>query len=253
MDADALAHDTMAQGMAAHDMAAHDTGEGRRTRIFGKYRGTVLSNNDPLGRGRITATVPEVLQGTPTGWADPCAPVAGLKAGFFSIPPPGSGVWIEFEAGDVSRPIWVGGYWGSVEAPNEPPSPAPPKPTQKIWRSDLGLTLAMDDLAQTVVVSDGLGRNRLKLDVKTGTVTISGIARVVLDAPIVQEGSGKAMHPSVLGDRLHAYLEALVTIFNTHVHPGEAALGFMPVTPAPPVAQMPVPTPALVSTKVFLE
>jgi hypothetical protein len=31
------------------------------------------------------------------------------------------------------------------------------------------------------------------------------------------------------------------------------ALGFMPVTPAPPVAPMIPPSPALVSTKVFLE
>jgi hypothetical protein len=57
----------------------------------------------------------------------------------------------------------------------------------------------------------------------------------------------------VLGDDLLAYLAQLVTTFNTHVHPGELALGFMPVTPAPPVAPMSPPTPALISTKVFLE
>src|SRR5688572_30490067 len=110
-----------------------------RRRVYGKYRGTVMNNVDPLGMGRIQAFVPEVLQAVPTGFAMPCAPVAGIKAGFFAVPPIGSGVWIEFEAGDVSRPIWVGGFWGAPEAPNEPPSPAPPLPTQKIWRSDLGL------------------------------------------------------------------------------------------------------------------
>jgi len=25
----------------------------------------------------------------------------------------GSGVWVEFEAGNQDRPIWVGGYWGN--------------------------------------------------------------------------------------------------------------------------------------------
>ena len=95
--------------------------------------------------------------------------------------------------------------------------------------------------------------NKVKLDVKSGTATITGVGRVVLDAPVVQEGSGTAVHPSVLGDQLLTYLAQLVTAFNTHVHPGEMALGFMPVTPAPPVGPMTPPTPALVSKKVFLE
>lgn len=238
--------------MADYDSAEEGGGRARQ-RVYGMYRGTVMNNLDPLSMGRVQAFVPEVLQGIPTGWATPCAPVAGLKAGFFAVPAIGSGVWIEFEAGDVSRPIWVGGYWGAPEAPNEPPSPGPPLPTQKIWRSDFGLTVAMDDVLQTVVITDALGTNKVTVDVKTGTVTLSGLARVVLDAPIVQEGSGTAFHPGVLGDQLLTYLAQMVTAFNTHVHPGELALGFMPVTPAPPVAPMAPPTPALVSTKVFLE
>jgi hypothetical protein len=188
-----------------------------------------------------------------TGWAMPCAPVAGIKAGFFSVPMRGSGVWIEFEAGHVSKPIWVGGYWSSVEAPNQPPSAAPPSFSQKIWRSDLGLTIALDDVQQTVTVCDPLGLNQIKLDVKSGTATISGVARVVLDSPMVQEGSAQAAHPSVIGDELLVYLAELVTMFNTHVHPGELALGFMPVTPTIPVAKMPEPKSSLLSTKVFLE
>jgi len=234
-------------------MADHEGGTRRRQRWYGKYRGTVFNNVDPQSMGRIIANVPEVLQAVPTGWASPCAPVAGIKSGLFSIPPIGSGVWIEFEAGVVSRPIWVGGYWGAPEAPNEPPSPGPPLPTQSVWRSPFGLTIATDDVMQTVVITDTLGTNKVKVDVKTGTVTLTGLARVVLEAPIVQEGSGQAVHPGVLGDQLLTYLASLVTAFNTHVHPGEMALGFMPVTPAPPVAPMMPPTPALISTKVFLE
>ena len=29
------------------------------------------------------------------------------------VPPPGAGVWVEFEEGNPDRPIWVGGRWGS--------------------------------------------------------------------------------------------------------------------------------------------
>jgi len=41
-------------------------------------------------------------------------PVAGINMGVFTVPPIGSGVWIEFEKGDPDYPIWVGGYWGSA-------------------------------------------------------------------------------------------------------------------------------------------
>ena len=44
----------------------------------------------------------------------PCVPVAGINMGVFTVPPIGSGVWIEFERGDPDYPIWVGGYWGSA-------------------------------------------------------------------------------------------------------------------------------------------
>jgi hypothetical protein len=41
-----------------------------------------------------------------------------------------------------------------------------------------------------------------------------------------------------------------VQTYQSHVHPGQLAGGFMPVTPAPPVPPLPPPTPALLSQKV---
>jgi hypothetical protein len=228
-------------------------GGGARASFYGKYRGTVMNNMDPLQLGRIQAFVPEVLGPVPSGWAAPCVPVAGFGAGFLSLPFVGAGVWIEFEAGDISRPIWTGGYWAAGETPFPPPAPVPPLPTTKIWRSDTGHSVVMDDLLQTLTLSDPLGTNSVTIDVKTATVTVKGLARVVLEAPVVQEGSGFATSPAVKGDQLMAYLAQLVTLFNTHVHPGELAGGFLPVTPAPPVAPFPPPPPPLVSVKVFLE
>lgn len=223
-----------------------------RERVYGKYRGIVANNVDPLSMGRIQATVVDVLGEVPTSWATPCAPVAGINAGFFAIPMVGSGVWIEFEAGDVSRPIWTGGYWAAGEAPMAPPG-SPSLPTTKIWRSDFGLCAVMDDLTQTITISDALTANQIVVSVPTGTITVKGLARVVLEGPLIQEGSQMAFHPAVLGDQLLVYLTTLVTLFNTHVHPGELALGILPVTPAPPVAPMPPPSPSLLSLKVLLE
>ena len=42
-------------------------------------------------------------------------------------------------------------------------------------------------------------------------------------------------------------------MFNAHVHPGELAVGILPVTPAPPVPPLSPPTPALISTKNVVE
>ncbi|MER7953724.1 phage baseplate assembly protein V [Streptomyces sp. NPDC096030] len=83
------------------------------TGYLGKYRGTVVNNLDPLKVGRIQALVPDVSP-TPSSWATPCLPLAGINTGVFAVPPIGSGVWMEYEHGDADHPIWVGGYWGSL-------------------------------------------------------------------------------------------------------------------------------------------
>ena len=81
---------------------------------FGKYRGTVVNNVDPMFIGRIQVIAPDVASLAPTTWAMPCVPVAGTNMGMFSPPLIGSGVWVEFERGDPDFPIWVGGFWGSA-------------------------------------------------------------------------------------------------------------------------------------------
>ncbi len=220
-------------------------------RFYGKYRGLVQSNTDPLNLGRIQALVPEVLGETATGWALPCAPYAGTGSGFFAIPPVGAGVWIEFEAGDVSRPIWSGAWWSTAEVPmNE--AGVMVRPTTKILRSDFGLLIALDDTAQTITISDPAGVNLMTVKVLEGTVQIKGAARVILEAPLIQHGQGAA-HPAVFGDQLLTYLNQLVAMFNAHVHPGELAAGMIPVTPAPPVPPLPPATPSLLSVKVVVE
>ena len=83
-------------------------------KFFGKYRGTVINNIDPEQRGRIQVMVPDVTGFLPSTWAMPALPIGGLPMGMFSVPVIGSGVWVEFEQGDIDYPIWVGVYWGSA-------------------------------------------------------------------------------------------------------------------------------------------
>jgi uncharacterized protein involved in type VI secretion and phage assembly len=84
------------------------------TRYFGKYRGTVLNNVDPQQIGRVMALVPDVLGQSPSSWAMPCVPSAGIQSGIFIVPPVGSSVWMEFEQGNPDFPIWTGGFWPLV-------------------------------------------------------------------------------------------------------------------------------------------
>jgi uncharacterized protein involved in type VI secretion and phage assembly len=58
--------------------------------------------------------VPDVLGVTPSAWAMPCVPVAELQSGIILVPPVGAHVWVEFEQGDASLPIWTGFFWASA-------------------------------------------------------------------------------------------------------------------------------------------
>lgn len=91
-------------------------------RFYGKYRGKVANNIDPLFLGRIIPIVPAV-SGLPLTWAMPCVPYAGSGVGFYAIPPVEANVWIEFEGGDPNNPIWTGCFWEEGQAPLEVPTP----------------------------------------------------------------------------------------------------------------------------------
>ena len=86
-------------------------------KYFGKYKGTVLNNIDPMMKGRLSVQVLDVTQLLPTTWAEACVPLAGPTGppmGMFVVPPIGAGVWVEFQNGDPNHPIWVGCRWGAA-------------------------------------------------------------------------------------------------------------------------------------------
>ena len=70
--------------------------------LAGLYRATVVANNDPLLRRRLLVEASTVLDNG-AQWAEACVPYRAR-----ATPPVGTAVWIMFEEGDVSRPVWVG-------------------------------------------------------------------------------------------------------------------------------------------------
>jgi len=108
--------------------------------FFGKYRGKVENNIDPLLLGRVQVSVAAVLGDGRLSWAMPCAPYAGPGVGLFTIPPVGANIWVEFEGGDPDYPIWSGCFWGLGEVPAQPAIPQ-----MKVFKTD-GITLTLNDL-----------------------------------------------------------------------------------------------------------
>ena len=141
-------------------------------RFFGKYRGLVISNVDPTSRGRLQVQVP-VIMGEETVWAAPCVPYAGDGVGFFALPPVDAGVWVEFEAGDLSYPIWSGCFWadGQIAA-------ADALPTVKFFKTD-NFTIRLDDAAGEMVVETKTG-SRITVnatEVKLEAARVSQVAQ----------------------------------------------------------------------------
>jgi uncharacterized protein involved in type VI secretion and phage assembly len=111
---------------------------------FGKFRATVVDNQDPQQRGRLRLQIPAVLGDQQSDWALPCAPYGGKQGeGFFMVPDVDAQVWVEFEEGDIHKPIWVGTFW--QQQSDVPEDAAKDEPTTRLLRTRSGHILQFDD------------------------------------------------------------------------------------------------------------
>ena len=199
-------------------------------RFFGKYEGVVTDVADPKKIGRIRAKVPAVLgEQVDSGWALPCVPAGGGKEhGMLFIPDVGDTVWIEFAAGDVSRPIWVGTFWGSpdstggaddlgTETGPEAPTGDDGKeatPTLSVLKTKSGHELTFDDEGEVVLLANGNSKSSIRFE-QDGSVVITA-EKIKLCA--------SAAEKVVLGD-------TFMKLFNQHTHPTGVGPSGPPVQP----------------------
>jgi hypothetical protein len=180
-------------------------------RYYGIYRATVINNIDPMLQGRIMVIVPDVGSVTPSTFVNPCVPMAGKQQGTFMVPQIGASVWVQFEAGDPDRPVWMGGSWPDpalvptaalmpVEPPGQTivfqtsmqqlfmisdapplpmlapiPAPAPPGTGGIVLRSPTGAMIVVNDVG--IFINNGKGAT---VELVANTVMINKVALVVI-------------------------------------------------------------------------
>jgi uncharacterized protein involved in type VI secretion and phage assembly len=153
-------------------------------KMNGVVTGVVKSFNDPTNQGRILLQFPWLSDTQPSSWAPVAAALAGKSRGAFLMPELGDEVLVAFEHGDFDHPFIVGFLWNGVDVPPETTNQnrvilTPGGHTLRfedtqgaqrvILRSSGGLTLTLDDAAQSITITGG-GRI---ITMAGGTVTIT--------------------------------------------------------------------------------
>jgi len=132
---------------------------------FGKYSGVVKDNRDADQLGVVLVSVPTVFPEE-----DVVPARAALPYGMFFVPENETHVWVEFEGGDTSSPLWTGvqhvpGSW----APEAAKSP----PTVRALRTASGHLLVFDDTegSESILLTDG--KNAHKLEFTADGITLT--------------------------------------------------------------------------------
>lgn len=124
-------------------------------KYFGVYRGSVVNSKDPLKQRRVKVLVPQLLGATPAEWAWPMDSAGSHSA----VPAVGQGVWVMFEGGDPSFPIWTGTF-GKYQGPGNQVKIADlPKgdyPGTIVTQKGTNALTEMDLLASIVALSEEL-------------------------------------------------------------------------------------------------
>lgn len=187
-------------------------------RYYSKYRGIVVDNDDPYSMNRLKVAVPDIHGGI-IDWALPVNQEGSMDSGMKYLTPKVKDiVWVSFENGNPSKPLWEYCGWGLRECPEELAKPntlglVTPNGNKILLDEDNG-QLTIHVSGDVLVVSES---GDLQLTTKKGSI--------ILDA---SEGifghdgeKGGLINIDDLTDKLNNLqqeLEKLRSTFNTHTH-----------------------------------
>lgn len=187
-------------------------------RFYSVYRGIVVDPNDPENLNRIKVCVPEVNAGS-MSWAYPRGQHGSQGDGFkFLAPQMGDIVWVSYEYGDPTKPLWEYHGWSSNQVPELLRGP---KRCGIVTPE--GTYVVIDDENGDITVH----ANRDVTIDTTGKVMVNSNTDVYIhaeDSIIFNDGTNQGMvnikDLTTKLNQLVQELETLRNLFNTHVHSG---------------------------------
>lgn len=202
-------------------------------RFYSIYRAVVIDNQDPDKANNLKVWIPEVLGGL-QAWAIPRNQQGGEGNGFKSLTPDiGDYVYVTFEYGDASKPLWEYHGWAKGESPFPLNDPnyfgfITPKGNRIIVNEEDG-TLDVSFKGQIFV------RSASEVIISGGTlVNINGE-----DGVVVNGGeNGGVINIDPLTQKLNQLVQEIETIkaqINTHTHTGNSGTPTSP--PITPISQ----------------
>ena len=125
---------------------------------FGKYTGIVKDNRDDEKRGHLQLSVPALFPP-----ADLVLARAALPFGYYFVPENEAKVWVEFEGGESTLPLWTGlqyvpGEW-SANAQLDPPQ-------KRVIETPAGHRIVFTDKAgdEAIEITEGKTGHVITLD-----------------------------------------------------------------------------------------
>jgi hypothetical protein len=125
---------------------------------FGKYTGIVKDNKDEAKLGHLKVSVPAIFPDEELVEATPALPY-----GYFFVPDVETKIWVEFEGGDPTYPLWTGiqyiaGEWAK-DAEADPP-------TKRVMATPSGHLVIFDDTggSETIEIRHGTKSHKVVMD-----------------------------------------------------------------------------------------
>lgn len=147
-------------------------------RYYASYKGEVVRNDDPEGRGRVIVRVPALQLDSDAPvpqWAMPKGGAFNRNEGrgVVDVPDEGDQVWVEFQEGDPNQPIYTpAGFFAEGDLPDEFEVP-----NDRGWKTHAGHVVRFRDADgdESILIEHANGgRLEWKADDKIEVVTSGG-------------------------------------------------------------------------------
>jgi hypothetical protein len=160
--------------------------ERREGLVFGRYRGLVREIGTGANLGLIKVIIPGIYGSRELSpWAEPAPALAGPGYGALILPQEDDYVWVDFEEGNPSSPVWSGACWAS---PEEVPSDLGPQ--ARGLRSPQGHRVIVDDENDSIQI---IHRTGARLVIEDKTITLQAAkGKIVLSESGIDFNDGAA-------------------------------------------------------------